>query len=709
MVAIIKKNFRLQNARDFLESLKAHPRISSGVSAPLEESSNLTVAAPAQGALTTQATYTWTWPISNTVASADRTTNSPQLKKDSIYGLREQIGTHLYDRNHYLFIGKSTTWKPEDWPGNTELFNSLLSPSPELAPKPALDTIEEERRVWDEMIGLKKITELTASLVIPRSDWDSSGKTVYRIYDDRDPNLYSPPTVDDQIRLIAGRSGLRLGNFYTLNSEYDLFVCIETGLNADGLPNVSTEEPRRTQTPGELIDYSAIDGYVWKYITTIKQADVTRFTTDQWMPIRTLIEQEIKASEIDEASGGLADPQAIVQSTAKPGSVLSFVVDNATQQSGSYTLTHTGILTVPTNSSTLPSTATLNLSAGSSPQPLSENNNAYANMHIYITSVGRGYGEVYTITAYNPQSKQITLVSGEKWSDALANPTPTQSVIPITYDILPIITVKSNGTSPVKLKPVVSNGRISRVKVIEGGLNATSVIVSVNQSSGLTQGKEPAKVRAVLGTNKGLGADPERDLGAFFVLLNAKFTHDDSSGDFPLSNDYRQLGIVRDVRKPDGKFATADTLNACKGLSVQNPNGPNALTPFEADEIVTQTYTTTVGGVSKQVVAKARLIEFKADPSLSGAYIISYIQTPETGYEEFVASNGDTGKYLYSERRDPNTGVILPGSAQSSCQIRSSISAEIKKFEGEILYLENRRAVLRAPEQTEDIKAIIEF
>ena len=116
-----------------------------------------------------------------------------------------------------------------------------------------------------------------------------------------------------------------------------------------------------------------------------------------------------------------------------------------------------------------------------------------------------------------------------------------------------------------------------------------------------------------------------------------------------------------------------------------------------------------MGGVSKQVVAKARLIEFKADPSLPGAYIISYIQTPETGYEEFVASNGDTGKYLYSERRDPNTGVILPGSAQSSCQIRSSISAEIKKFEGEILYLENRRAVLRAPEQTEDIKAIIEF
>jgi hypothetical protein len=705
MVAIIKKNFRLQNARDFLEALNAHPRMANGVAAPLEESDNLIVAAPADGALTTSATYTWTWPISNTVS--DRTQNSPELKKDSLYGLKEQIGTHIDDRNHYLFIGKSTTWKPEDWPGNTQLFNSLLDPSPELAPKPALDTIEEERRVWDEMIGLKKISELTASLVVPRSDWDGAGRTVYRIFDDRDPNLYSPPTVDDQIRLIGGRSGLRVGNFYALNSEYDLFVCIETGVNADGLPNVSTEEPRRTQTPGELIDYSAIDGYVWKYITTIKQADVTKFTTDQWIPIKTLIAQEIKASEIDEATGGISDPQATVQTTAKPGSVLSFVVDNTASQIDSYTTTHTGIATAFINSTTESSVATLNVdpSLGNNPPQLSPNNNAYGNMHIYITSVGRGYGEVYTISAYNAQSNQITLAADEKWSTALTNPTPAQETITVTYDILPIVTVQSNGTTPVKLKPVVSNGRISRVKVVDPGENASTVIVTVNQTSGLNSGKEAAKVRAILGPTRGLGADPEKDLGAFFVMLNAKLAHDDSSGDFPLSNDYRQLGIIRDVRKPDNKLATDDTLNACEGLSVQDIDGPNPVTPFISDEIVVQRYT---NFENKEVVARARLIEFKEDPDLSGAYIIRYIQTPETGYEDFVSSNGDANKFLFSERKDAN-GNILQSSLQGSCEIRSTLPAELKKFNGEILYLENRRAVLRAKEQTEDIKAIIEF
>lgn len=711
MVAIIKKNFRLQNARDFLEGLNAHPR-----STPLEElpntpvngSTTLTAQAPAAGAVTTTATLTWTYPISNTVTN--KTENSTDLKKDAIYGLREKIGSHLDDRNHYLFIGKSTTWKPEDWPGSSDAFNSLIDPSPELAPKPALDTLEEERRVWDEIIGLKKISELTASLVIPRSDWDGTGKTVYRIFDDRDPNLYGPPTVDDQIRLISGRSGLRVGNFYVINSEYDLFVCIETGLNANGLPNVSTEEPRRTQTPGELIDYSPIDGYVWKYITTIKQADVTKFTTDQWIPVRTLIPQEIKQSEIDDATGGIADAQATVQAGAKPGSVLSFVVENASAQIDSYVTTHTGTAASFINSTTAPSVATL----ADNPQ-LSPNNNAYANMHMYITSVGRGNGEIYTIAAYNAQNKQITLAAGQTWSQALANPQGAQQTIDVTYDILPIVTVKSNGTTPVKLKPVVSNGRISRVKVVDTGANATSVIVTVDPSSGLNGGlnggKQAAKIRAVLGPNKGLGADPEKDLGAFFVMLNAKLAHDDASGDFPLSNDYRQLGIIRDVRKPDNKLASEDTLNACEGLSVQNITAPEgsgstSATPFVADEIVVQTY---LNSDNKQIVAKARLIEFKQDPNLSGAYIIRYIQTPETGYESFVSSGGNQSKFLYTERKNPTTGQILNNEQQVKCEIREPLPAELKKFEGEILYLENRRAILRAKEQTEDIKAIIEF
>jgi hypothetical protein len=684
MAAIIKKNFRLQNARDFLENLKAHPRVTDGAASPLEDNDNLTVAADESDATLAQASLTWEWTVSNTVSTTESSTT--ELRADAIKGLRDQIGAHIVDRNHYLFIGKSTPWT--DTTGNT-----ILAPVSELAPAPALDTIEEERRVWDEMLGLKKINELLASLVIPRHDWDGTGKTVYRVYDDKNPNLHNTPSNDErtQANVPRGIQGLSLGSFYTLNSEYDLFVCIETGRNADGDPTPSTEEPRRTQSPTELIDYSAIDGYVWKYVTTIRPADITRFTTDSWVPVKTLNAQELKESENEEAAGGLPNPQALVQASVSPGSVVSFIVDNARSQIGSYTTTHTGIFdSVPLNGTNASDPCTAILSSdGSNGQP-SESTNAYANMHLYVTST-RGLGEIYTIATYDAVSKTITLASGERWSDALANPSAELAVQPVSYDILPIVTVESNGTSPVKLKPVVENGRISRVKVIDGGQNASFVKVTVGENSGQNAGTQIAKVRAVLSPTKGLGADIEKDLGAFYVMLNARLGHNDESGDFPLSNDYRQLGIVRDVRNTDGSLATDDTLNACKTLDVDTLESD--ISPaFEVDELITQTYT--IDGVEK--TARARLIELIDNGS--GVYTIGYIQTPETGFVEFVPSTSDLSTVLSSVNH-----------SQTTCKIRAVVSPEIKKFEGEILYLENRRAVLRSPEQTEDIKAIIEF
>lgn len=693
MAAIIKKNFRLQNARDFLENLKAHPRVTDGVASPLEDSDNLTVAALEEGATSTQATLTWEWSISNTVSNT--TPSSPELRADAIKGLRDQIGAHVVDRNHYLFIGKSTPWT--DTTGDT-----LLAPSSELAPAPALDTIEEERRVWDEMLGLKKITDLSTSLVIPRHDWDGTGKTVHRVYDDKNPNLHNTPNSDEvaNANVPRGIQGLRLGSFYVVNSEYDLFVCIETGRNADGDPTPSTEEPRRTQSPTELIDYTSIDGYVWKYVTSIRAADITRFTTDSWIPVKTLNAQELKESEIEESAGGLPSPQALVQQSAVSGSVVSFIVDNARAQIDAYTTTHVGELDQASNTND-GSGATAILTSGDAGDEPSSSTNAYTNMHVYITST-RGLGEIYKIGAYDSAQKIITLADGQQWSDAIVNPSAELVALAVTYEILPIVTVESNGTTPVKLKPVVENGRISRVKVIDGGENATHVKVTVNETSGKNADTQTAKIRAVLSPVNGLGADIEKDLGAFYVMLNARLSHSDESGDFPLSNDYRQLGIIRDVRNTDGSLATATTLNACKTLEVDTLT-PAGLPAFEVDEVITQTYT--ADGVEK--TARAKLIEFK--DLGSNVYTIGYIQTPDTGFVPFVASTSQTSTFLTTERRDQSTDTILGGSQQTTCKIRSTVNPEIKKFHGEILYLENRRAVLRSPEQTEDIKAIIEF
>lgn len=690
MVAIIKKNFRLQNARDFLENLKAHPRsLPSGIKAPLHENTALTVIPSASGDAT--ATYTWSWKISNTVDAGARQTNNSELKKDSLLGLKQSIGAHVVDRNHYLFIGKTTPW--EDTQGT-----GVLDPIAELSPPTANDTIEEERRVWEDMLGLKKITEFYASLVIPRSDWDGTKRTIYRVYDDKSPTLYGPPSQDELSAavLTRGNTAYVLGNFYALNSEFDLFVCLQAGADAAGLPTPSQEEPRRTQSPSTLIDYSAIDGYIWKYITTIKSSDVNRFVTDHWIPIRTLTKQELKESEVEENDGGIPDPQAIVQMDAKPGSVVSFIVDNKSAQVNSYTTTHTGVLSdlapfTQVGGVTTFAKAQLNALSGTDPNPSSVNG-TYNNMHLYITS-GPGAGKVYLISEYSVSgtSREITLAAGQTWDSAML----AVGAGPIKYDILPRITVESNGTEPVKLKPVVSNGKISEVKVVDSGRNATYVKVTVDPTSGKNASAVAASVRAVLGPSLGLGADPEKDLGAYFVMLGAKLNHSENAVpsdyvfDLPVNNDYRQIGIIRDVLDKDENLATRNTYSACSALEISIVGGA---TPFVVDETIEQEYQD--GSTTKRAYAKILDI---TPGSTGGTHILTYIQTPETGYTQFKHDNSGT------------TYTIRSTSTSAQATINRLIVPEIKKHSGEILYLENRRAILRAEKQTEDIKAIIEF
>ena len=643
MTAIIKKNFRLQNARDFLDNFINHPRLglglvdSSDLNQPISLEDNLTDVSADSDTLIGSAKYPFSWRLSNSSIVSD----VAKLRKDAILGLQKNIGAHVIDRNHYLFVGKTTPWKLE---------NGSVDVLAELSPPIATDSLENERRIWDEMLGLKKINNLSASLVIPRIDWDSSGKTVYAQYDDT-KELYLEPTDERKITLAA--QNLRAGTFYVLTDQYDLFVCIENGNNSP-----STQKPTRTNDPTNLIE--TIDGYVWKFITTIKSGDAVKFLTDSWIPIRTLVEDD-------------GSQQWDVQQSATPGSVLSFVVDNPGEN---YNNVHLGKFADAPSTDSGVGVVTLTTITGG--EPLQGTNNAYANAHLYIKD-GDFAGDVYKINSYDSFSKKITLDS--TWQSGRVPLVDTQ------YEILPIITVESNGTVSAKLKPVVAEGEIKRVIVTQAGENATFVKVTVaDNTAGGGGGQAKAKIRAVISSGLGLGKDPEKDLNAFFVMMNARLQYNEGDGDFPISNDYRQLGIIRDVLDPNGQLAAADTLSAVKSMIVTLSDENKQVLP---DQLITQTQ-------SDGSVATAVAIEILDDPALGAPVLsrkISYIQTPETGYVPFSISST----------------LSVTDSAGTVGLITTLNREEVKKFSGEILYVENRRPILRAQDQLEDIKAIIEF
>ena len=164
-------------------------------------------------------------------------------------------------------------------------------------------------------------------------------------------------------------------------------------------------------------------------------------------------------------------------------------------------------------------------------------------------------------------------------------------------------------------------------------------------------------------------------------MLNVRLQYEEGAGDFPASNDYRQIGVIRDLQNNDATLATSATRIATKVLSLTGvtAGGGGDFTPDED-----------VLGTLGSITAIGKAVGFT--PTGIGTGTVSFIQDEITGYTNFLQNM---------------TLVGLTSGATAS--VSSVILEEIKKFEGEILYIENRRPVLRAPDQVEDIKCVIEW
>lgn len=637
MTAIIKNKFRLRNARSFVENFNI-PQSSDEI----------------------------------------RTILSDSTLSDSARSVLVNILEKVPDRNHYLFVGKPFGWDTTTTSTNTNTYG-------ELNPEPPIDHEEYTARVWDEMLGLKKVNRGDVSLVIPRSDWRPN--TVYAPFDDKDPDLYHQPTTT---RIENQTPTKRAGNFYVLTRLMDLFICVDNNNGA-----VSVEEPTRPPTSGPNSSLNGRitlgDGYVWQYITSIGPGDAVKFLTDSWIPVRTIPD-----------NSNIEHPQEDVQANAIPGELLRVAVESD-GQTGNFSNFYVGkIQRVPTNTKQITF-----VQSASNPSPASR-------PYVY-----QGYELLVTIpevTGVSPrQVKRYKIV------EYVTAPIPivtvdvdvTDLTLAVTYDceILPLINVETNGTS-VLVKPVLNAaGAITSVEILNPGSNATTIKMSVNPPYSGPNGFEGTlpKIRPILSPPRGLGKDPESDLGAFFAMVSTQLRYDEGAGDFPVANDYRQIGIVRDVKKKvknDNNedvvvLATEATLNASVVVNVQflaaSDLGIDGL-GFKSDQEVEirnpSDPTKTLG--------KARVVQFIRNPDVGDLRWgkLYLLQTKDTGYypiqegQLFVASPG------------PNE---VKGLSFNATNTPAVVREEFLKFDGDILYVENRRAVLRAEDQIEDIKTIIEF
>ncbi len=495
--------------------------------------------------------------------------------------------------SYYSFINlPNASDVQSDWDTNT--------PDPK-------DSFREEDRYWDSMLALKKINAGDVKRVIRKLQWTSG--TTYDYYRDD----YSRDNTASQ----TGASNLYGANYYVMNSDYRVYICIANGFDPDNLlGKPSLDEPLHTDLEPKAAGTSG-DGYLWKYLYTINPGDLVKFESTNFIPV--------------------------------PDDWL--------------TSTDANIIAVRGN-------------AGLAGNQLKE---------IVITNRGAGYGNAATYTN---------------------------------------VPINGNGSGAKCSVTINSSGQVDSVSVTSGGDNYTYGTVDL-ETGGVTNtaGSTDAIFNVIIPPQGGHGADIYRELGANRVLVYSRIENDSSNPDFVTGNQFARVGLIKNP-KATGSSDIISTAQASAVYALRLTGAGVTAATFTADSRVTQKVgvgSTAVG----QVVSwdsNTRVLKYWQDSSVAGFTTAGIAKTnPEFGFESYdfsatVSTGGTTiisgGSVDLSIDLD-YTGIttVINNKTYNLGQTFSQGVAppEVKKYSGEIIYVDNRASITRSANQKEDIKIIVEF
>ena len=275
--------------------------------------------------------------------------------------------------------------------------------------------------------------------------------------------------------------------------------------------------------------------------------------------------------------------------------------------------------------------------------------------------------------------------------------------------------VRGDGTTTAIIKLVVSGGTIqefgdgasftsmqnagvgySFANVDLTGTNIFTDTAATTAISGATltswNSATAGSITPIIEPAGGHGTNDVAELGGHYVMVQGKFEPADS--DATQVNDFRRVGILRNPNA-GGSAASIATARTTNALIVSGSIGTN----YQADELITQA---TTG-------AQGRVIEFDATNK-----ILYYVQ------EKYATFGLDaSGNLTPFSTNAAVTGASSSASYSVDTSVSSTVngvvfvggyaSPELDRDSGEVIYVENRRAISRASDQTEDIKVVVEY
>ena len=510
------------------------------------------------------------------------------------------------------FVGIGTT-------GNNNFYTFLAHPDPQFTgvanygtinwnttPPDPRDSFQQESVYWDSMLFLKKVQQSDVTRVIPRIDWKAG--TTYEMY----RGSYD----GDDLSPISGSTTLYGSNFYVMNSEFRVYVCINNGANPNSNGEKSLYEPKfiDEQTPQAAGD----DGYLWKYMFTISPSDIVKFATAKYIPL-------------PKTWGD--NTTAIIKSAAVPGKLETIVIKN--------------------------------------------------------------FGNNYAVDGNN--DKTISDIS-----------------------------IDGDGTGAL-CEVGLNGGKISSVTVTNGGSGYTwarlrfekdrsgTVETGGGQGTGSVTAGSGAEFEVIVPPPGGHGADVYKELGGYRVMVYSKYENNvDDKADYITDNSFSRVGIVRNPLRYDStELLNSTTATALGALKLTGVGVSEAI--FTNNTKITQTV-----GLGQTAVAHVA----SWDKNTS---VLKYYQP--VGYSTLSAYSYDLHEFISS---DESSATIEGGSISNALKTDVDFSSDaitinnkvvnlgqsftggvappdVKKYSGEIIYIDNRAAITRSDSQKEEVKIVVEF
>ena len=540
----------------------------------------------------------------------------------------DEDNNKLYDYYNFA-LARTTSWSDES------------------TPEEPYDSQKYLNEFRNNIMFTQKVNPSDVCHLIPRKDWTSG--TIYDPYDD-DYSSTNPAQ--------SGATTLADAEFYVLTSDDRVYKCIDNRDPETMEVVESTDEPKLTTTD----IFETNEGYRWKFMFQIAEADKTKFLDAGHIPVRKL------TTDSPQVGGTTGLISAI----------------NVTDSGSGYTSVPTVI--VNGDGTGASATAIMDGSGGVDSIEVSTPGLGYSFAFITFTG-GGGTGAEASVQLGDSDPDSTSL---QRAVEDASRPGTIERILITdggrdyvdgdTFVKIVGDSVETANQATATVTIAEGTGAITEVKMDNVGRGYTYADITFVNSAGEENSLATrASARAVISPIKGHGNNPVTEL--FSTTVGVVVSLDDNDNkDLILDNDFRQIGLIKNVYNFDEDAIWREASGTASYIINVTDSSP-----YSIDDIVfTDAGTSTEG--------KFRVI-----------------QIVESTREEVASGTFDIYLQAIVPNIDDDSVITIEGSDSGSLTINSFVSPDISTHYGDIVYIENRQAITRSEDQVETIKALVNF